>query len=99
MQTSVRRDSIMSPPQQLHLKWDDFQNNVTLTFQELRQRADFADVTLVSADKQSIKAQCFRQIRLIILFDKLNKSICQFGQIHLTNKTNTATGERGQAED
>ena len=47
----------MSPPQQLHLKWDDFQNNVTLTFQELRQRADFADVTLVSADKQSIEAQ------------------------------------------
>ena len=45
------RSQNMSPAQQLHLKWDDFQNNVTLTFQELRHRADFADVTLVSEDK------------------------------------------------
>ena len=42
--------------QQLHLKWDDFQNNVTLTFQELQQRADFSDVTLVSGDGQKIEA-------------------------------------------
>ena len=41
--------------QQLHLKWDDFQNNVTLTFQELQQRADFSDVTLVSGDGQKIE--------------------------------------------
>ena len=42
--------------QQLHLKWDDFQNNVTLTFQELQLRADFSDVTLVSGDGQKIEA-------------------------------------------
>ena len=48
---SVRSEKMSPAQQQLHLKWDDFQNNVTLTFQELRQRADFADVTLVSEDK------------------------------------------------
>ena len=46
----------MPSPQQLHLKWNDFQKNITLTFEELRQHSDFADVTLVSEDKQRIEA-------------------------------------------
>ena len=38
------------------LKWDDFQNNVTTSFQELRNDLDFCDVTLASEGNQQIKA-------------------------------------------
>ena len=38
------------------LKWNDFQNNISESFKELREDRDFCDVTLVSDGNQFIKA-------------------------------------------
>ena len=38
------------------LKWNDFVDNVTSSFAQLRKDKDFSDVTLVSGDGQQIKA-------------------------------------------
>ena len=38
------------------LKWNDFQSNVTKSFNKLRNEDDFFDVTLVSDDKQQVSA-------------------------------------------
>ena len=40
----------MSAPEEFQLKWSEFQSNVIMSFQSLRQQADFSDVTLVSGD-------------------------------------------------
>ena len=40
----------MSGPQEFQLRWSEFQSNVIVSFQSLRQQADFSDVTLVSGD-------------------------------------------------
>ena len=39
-------------PEKFFLKWDDFQNNLVGSFQELRKDRDFADVTLACQDQQ-----------------------------------------------
>ena len=38
------------------LKWNDFQQNITNTYTELRSNSDFSDVTLVCKDNQHIEA-------------------------------------------
>jgi len=38
------------------LKWNDFQTNLCETFQNVRGEDDFSDITLVSEDKQHVKA-------------------------------------------
>ena len=65
----------MASPTKICLHWDDFQNNLTSTFKELRQDTDFADVTLVCEDGTKVDAH-----RLIlawsspILMDIMNKT-------------------------
>ena len=46
----------MSTTEKFCLKWNDFQNNVTSTFQSFREDIDFADVTLACEDGQQVKA-------------------------------------------
>ena len=46
----------MASPTKICLHWDDFQNNLTSTFKELRQDTDFADVTLVCEDGTKVDA-------------------------------------------
>ena len=46
----------MSTTEKFSLKWNDFQNNITSTFQSLREDSDFADVTLACQDGQQVKA-------------------------------------------
>ena len=38
------------------LKWNDFQKNVTKSFNELRSEEDFFDVTLISDDESKLPA-------------------------------------------
>merc|ERR1719418_317870 len=38
------------------LKWNDFQQNVSKTFSQLRQQSDLFDVTLVSSDHKQVSA-------------------------------------------
>ena len=38
------------------LKWNDFQQNVSKTFSQLRQQSDLFDVTLVSSDQKQVSA-------------------------------------------
>ena len=40
----------------LCLQWNDFQENITTAFGELKSDKDFTDVTLVSEDGQQIEA-------------------------------------------
>ena len=40
----------MNSPHEFQLRWSEFQTNVALSFQSLRQQPDFSDVTLVSGD-------------------------------------------------
>ena len=40
----------------LCIKWDDFHQNISATFRELRADTDFSDVTLVGGDGQEIEA-------------------------------------------
>ena len=46
----------MSDSEKLCLKWNDFQNNISSSFQDLRNDKDFTDVTLVCGDNQRIEA-------------------------------------------
>ena len=39
--------------------WNDFQKNISLTFQEMRDHLDLADVTLACEDNKQFKAQKF----------------------------------------
>ena len=41
------------------LKWNDFQENLTSSFRELRTDIDFTDVTLVCDDDQQVEAHKF----------------------------------------
>ena len=42
--------------QKLRLKWDDYQENLTIAFLSLREDNEFADVTLASEDGQQMDA-------------------------------------------
>jgi len=42
--------------EQFHLEWNDFQVGIVSTFQELRNKRDFSDVTLVCEDNQRMRA-------------------------------------------
>ena len=44
-----------SSAENLCLRWNDFEQNITSTFGALRQDRDFVDVTLVSEDGQTIE--------------------------------------------
>ena len=46
----------MIPQEELHLQWNDFQKGIVSTFQELRNKQDFSDVTLVCEDNQRMEA-------------------------------------------
>ena len=39
----------------LRLQWNDFKENLTISFKELREDKDFADVTLAFEDGQQIE--------------------------------------------
>ena len=41
---------------EFHLKWNDFQQNVSRTFSQLRQESGLFDVTLVSSDHKQVSA-------------------------------------------
>ena len=45
----------MQNTEQLSLQWDDFKDNISSTFAELRGGKDFSDVTLVSEDGKQIE--------------------------------------------
>ena len=38
------------------LKWNDFQDNITTSYKNLRESSDFSDVTLVCEDNQQVEA-------------------------------------------
>ena len=38
------------------LKWNDFQQNIVSTYQDLRKESDFSDVTLVCEDEYQVEA-------------------------------------------
>ena len=42
--------------EKLCLQWNDFQENITSVFAQLREDRDFADVTLACEDGQQIEA-------------------------------------------
>ena len=46
----------MTSSTQLCLQWNDFQDNLSSSFQELREDTDFVDVTLVCEDGQKVEA-------------------------------------------
>merc|ERR1712204_44243 len=48
--------TMQSSDEQLCLKWNDFQENVTSAFGERRQDREFADVTLACEDGQQVEA-------------------------------------------
>ena len=48
---------------ELCLKWDNFQSNLTDTFDQLRKSEDFVDVTLTVGGR-SIKCHKVRQIKV-----------------------------------
>ena len=45
--------------EKLCLQWNDFKDNITRSFGNLRQENDFADVTLVSEDGQHVESHKF----------------------------------------
>ena len=46
----------MSTTEKLCLQWNDFQENITFSFRELRKDREFTDVTLACEDGQQIEA-------------------------------------------
>ena len=46
----------MESPENLYLKWDDFQRNMCFSYQKLREDTDFNDVTLACEDNTKIEA-------------------------------------------
>ena len=44
------------PSEKFCLKWNDFQDNIAISFQELRKDNEYSDVTLVSEEDQQIQA-------------------------------------------
>ena len=46
---------IMSSSEKLCLQWNDFKENITLSFKALRDDKDFTDVTLACEDGQHIE--------------------------------------------
>ena len=46
----------MSSSEKFCLKWNDFQTNISSSFQDLRNDQEFTDVTLVCGDNQRIEA-------------------------------------------
>ena len=49
----------MGTSEKFCLKWNDFQENLTSSFRELRTDIDFTDVTLVCDDDQQVEAHKF----------------------------------------
>ena len=45
-----------APDEKLCLQWDDFKENVSSAFGDLRQDKEFTDLTLVSEDGQQVEA-------------------------------------------
>merc|ERR1712129_17768 len=46
----------MTTSEQFSLKWNEFQNNISTMFGQLKDDPDFADVTLVCEDGQQVEA-------------------------------------------
>ena len=46
----------MNASEKLCLQWNDFQENITSTFKELREDTELTDVTLACEDGQQIEA-------------------------------------------
>jgi len=46
----------MTPSEKFHLKWNDFHENMSTSFKDLRQEGDFTDVTLACEGNQQLKA-------------------------------------------
>ena len=44
-----------NPPEKFCLKWNDFQQNILSSFQDLRKQSDFSDVTLVCEDGYQVE--------------------------------------------
>ena len=53
----------MRSSENFELKWNDFEDNISSSFRELRRASDFSDVTLVSSDGERVKAH-----KLILCF-------------------------------
>lgn len=49
----------MSRDEKFCLKWNDFQKNITTSYKELRESADFSDVTLVCEEEHQVEAHRF----------------------------------------
>ena len=47
---------MMSTTEKLFLQWNDFQENITFSFRELRKDREFTDVTLACENGQQIEA-------------------------------------------
>ena len=47
---------MMSTDEKLCLQWNDFKENVSSAFRELRRDKEFTDVTLVCGDGQQVEA-------------------------------------------
>merc|ERR1712204_102017 len=54
-QTQIIRET-MTTSEQFSLRWNEFQNNISTMFGQLKDDADFADVTLVCEDGQQLEA-------------------------------------------
>ena len=65
----------MNQSEMLCLKWQDFQDNNTKTFNNLRNEPDFSDVTLVSKDNYMIKAHRVILSRSSTVFNSMLNNI------------------------
>ena len=51
-----RPTSTMTATEKLCLQWNDFKENITSSFRELREDKEFTDVTVACEDGQNIQA-------------------------------------------
>merc|ERR1719432_342448 len=62
-----------SSDEKLCLQWNDFQENLTSAFRDLREEKEFTDVTLACKDGQQVEAHKVVLISSIPFFKKLLK--------------------------
>ena len=78
-------------PEKLRLKWNDFQENISSVFKDLREDSDFTDVTLACEGAHLIKAD------KVILSADLNDFLVLAEELQLKGLSGISplhTGER-----
>ena len=61
--------------EKFYLKWNDFQSNVSKSFQSLRNKDDFSDVTLVGDDFKQIAAHKIILSTCSVYFNNILKNV------------------------